>query len=121
MCFVEVSNSESLRSETRAEHLVSNSIEAYSMEEMVDFRYIREEILLVDAATGELLGVHALLAFVENILSIRTRTCFTLCRLSSFCSRPLMCFVEISNSESLRSETRAEHLISNSIEAYSME
>ena len=33
MCFVEVSNSESLRSETRDEHFVSNFIEAYSMEE----------------------------------------------------------------------------------------
>lgn len=70
MCFAE--DSESLRSETSAEHLASNSIDASSMEKMVDSRFVREEISLIesdDAAKGELLVLSALLAFGENILS----------------------------------------------------
>lgn len=65
-------DSESLRSETRAEHLASNSIDASSMEEMVDSRFDRAEISLIesdDTAKGEILGLPALLAFGENILS----------------------------------------------------
>lgn len=69
-CFAE--DSESLRSDTRAEHLASNSIEASSMDEMVDSRFARKEISHIesnDAAKGELFGLPALLAFGENILS----------------------------------------------------
>ena len=72
MCFAEVLDSESLRSETRAEHLASSSTVASSMEEMVDSRSAREEISFIEsdaAPKGELLGVPALLAFGENILS----------------------------------------------------
>lgn len=72
MCFAEVSDSESQRSETRDEHLASSSTDASSMEEMVDSRSAREEVSLIEsdaAPKGELLGVPALLAFGENILS----------------------------------------------------
>lgn len=72
MCFAEVSDSESQRSETRDEHLASSSTDASSMDEMVDSRSAREEDSFIEsdaAPKGELLGVPALLAFGENILS----------------------------------------------------